>query len=382
MRLLYFTLADFTDEYGGVYKKILSQIFVFRSRGYEVDLIFKRAGLLMLCTDSGQEVVLGHTGGRFTRGLGDTKFLDYMRQKIYDFVYIRYPNTDFFFQSLLKIWHKNGSRIMIEFPTFPYDKELQETFIRRMRLTQDKIHRLYLKKYVNAVATYSMHTEIYGIPALHVINGIDFSKERLRNTPNEMGNDREPIHVIAVSIMHRWHGYDRFLKGMGEYYQRKGMLREIVLHLVGMGSEMVRYHELVSQYGLQTKVLFHGFMKGEELDRLYDQCSIGIETLANHRKDVFLSSSLKSREYMAKGLPMITSCVNDIFQNNCPNFVFMVKADEDAISMDDIILFYHRVYYNHNKQEVARNIRKMAEDLCGLQNSMASVISYIETGDR
>ena len=53
---------------------------------------------------------------------------------------------------------------------------------------------------------------------------------------------------------------------------------------------------------------------GEPLKALLQQSLLGIDVLGGHRKDYPVSSSLKSREYCAYGIPVITSSPIDYFQ--------------------------------------------------------------------
>lgn len=74
------------------------------------------------------------------------------------------------------------------------------------------------------------------------------------------------------------------------------------------------------------------------------------------------ASTLKAREYAAKGLPFITSLKLDIFENE--KFVLHVPADESNIDVNEIVAFYDELYLNKDAQELARNIREKAKSIC------------------
>lgn len=97
------------------------------------------------------------------------------------------------------------------------------------------------------------------IPVFQVPNGFDFDGIKI------VEDDTVPddIHIVIVSSMRHWHGYERMIKGLNEYYNNHGD-RNILLHLVGDGREG-KYQELTEKYSLQDHVIFHGAMHGENL---------------------------------------------------------------------------------------------------------------------
>ena len=68
---------------------------------------------------------------------------------------------------------------------------------------------------VDRIYTYSEDNQIWGIPTICSSNGIDFDLVSIRKVEKK----RESINLIAVAGLAKWHGYDRILRGMGEYYK-------------------------------------------------------------------------------------------------------------------------------------------------------------------
>lgn len=56
--------------------------------------------------------------------------------------------------------------------------------------------------------------------------------------------------MIAVAGLAKWHGYDRILRGMGSIIRRKK--REVQFHIVGEGSPIEEYKELLRNMKLQN----------------------------------------------------------------------------------------------------------------------------------
>ena len=91
--------------------------------------------------------------------------------------------------------------------------------------------------------------------------------------------------------------------------------RKIVLHIVGTGSGQQKLNEMIKEMNLNENVVMHGFKTGTELDAIYNKCHLGLISLATQDKDIYIHSTLKSREYLAKGLPTIATGITDVFVN-------------------------------------------------------------------
>ena len=124
---------------------------------------------------------------------------------------------------------------------------------------------------------------------------MDFDTVPLRKTINN--NSSPTLHLIGVAEVHYWHGYDRLIHGLGEYY-RQYHDKEIYFHIVGgvWKSEMYHsqhapgFHELITHYHIEKQVIFHGQKMGKELDELFDLADFAIGSLARHRMPYILKA--------------------------------------------------------------------------------------------
>lgn len=291
----------------------------------------------------------------------------------FDFIYFRKDNIDYtvykFFKQIKR--HNPACKIIFEIPTYPYDKEVCMSTKDIIFLLKDKWNRRRLRKYVDRVVTFSEDKEIWGIKTIPIYNGIDFSTISER----KIKKDTSTIDVIAVANIAIWHGFDRFLEGMGQYY-REGGKRSIVLHLVGDGMVVEDYKNIVDRYKIKEHVKFYGWKNAEELDEIYDSADIALDVLGGHRKNLFLSSSLKSRESGAKGLPIISSCKIDYLPEDY-KYQLRVSQEDASIDMNDVIEFYDAVYSFESREQVAKNIREYAMTKCDINKTMQPVINYI-----
>jgi hypothetical protein len=163
---------------------------------------------------------------------------------------------------------------------------------------------------------------------------------------------------------------------MGEYYKNGGT-RNIIFHMVGDGMAVPQYHKLVKEYHLEKHVIIYGNKSGAELDEIYKHSFIGLDGLARHRSGNMTNSSLKSREYTAKGIPFVSSVDIDFADKDWP-YVMRVPQDETPIDMNKVIEFYDKVYGNRDCNEVAKEIRSYAESRCDMKVVMQPIIDYIK----
>ena len=62
-------------------------------------------------------------------------------------------------------------------------------------------------------------------------------------------------------------------------------------------------------------VFFHGYKSGEELGKLYDTADAGLVSFGSYKENVERLCTIKTREYLAKGLPVILGGMDDLFEN-------------------------------------------------------------------
>lgn len=375
-KLLYITSWDFTHpEADGVCKKITGQIKAFRKAGFYVDYTFIRNGNTYIRRDD-KEICLG--SNHHLSQYGALRLISIYVKKHNDYcnVYIRYSSSDIFFVSIVKTLHKNNAVSIVEIPTYPYDNECR-SFRDKVVLFVDKMFRMKLRKYITTFTSYSDDASIFGVQSIHTVNGVDMDSI----TPiKPTRRSYDAINLIGVAVFTPSHGYDRLIRSIGEYYTNCGK-RNVVFHLVGYGSISESYELLVKKYNISKHVIFYGKMYGEKLDSLYEQMDIGVCTLALFRDTPgMISSELKSREYAAKGLPIISGGPIDIFYKKTYKYALTVGDDESLININRIAEFYDSVY-SEDRNSVISNIREYADNHCSMDISIRPAIAKFGISD-
>lgn len=292
-------------------------------------------------------------------------------------LYIRKPyciSRDFI--AFLKSWKQvsRDTRIILELPTYPYDAEYS-SLKQKTILIKDKLHRRQLPQYVDRIVNFGNHQKIFGVTSLRAINGIDASSIKERAPSLQPNGD---IHAMCVASFSKWHGIDRAIAGLKQYIAAHPE-RSIHLHLLGDGQSLSDLKAMVSDFELSKYVNFYGMCDSSTIDRVFDKCTLAIECLGIHRKDPsMVSSSLKSREYLAKGIPFVYSGVIDVFRNDPVDFCLQIPADESPVDFEKVVEFHDRLYVKYSEDQLIARIRNYAVENVGIDAAMKSVIDYIK----
>ena len=89
--------------------------------------------------------------------------------------------------------------------------------------------------------------------------------------------------------------------------------------------------------------------------------------------------ALKSRECLAKGMPLITGCAIDVLPEDYP-YARVFPNDESTVKIEEVVAFYQQVRNRvGSKKELADVIRKYAVEHVSMEAVMKPIIAYIES---
>lgn len=289
-------------------------------------------------------------------------------------LYIRYPMADYRFVRFLKRAKESAEIVVcIEVPVYPYQKELKWYSLRTIR---EWIYRKFLHKYVDRVfyiGDATSDTKIFGVDSEKISNGIDFDSYSI----HKRSTSDSTIRLIAVAEFQKSHGYERILKGMAEYKKVKNC-RSVMFYMVGEGDEKKYYESLTEELELKDFVYFLGKLTGNELDEAYDKADIGVEVFGLYKRGIVTSSSLKSREYLARGLPFICGAPNDAIDGKFPYCLFFPN-DSSVVDISKIVEFYDRIYNNSSKaDEISKEIREYGINTVSWEKTMKPVSDFFK----
>lgn len=301
-----------------------------------------------------------------------------LRQIDADIVYIRRENADKYYIDFLNTIKRNDPlrTIIVEIPTYPYFKDVFKGLKNYPKLLKEKWAIPKYKKYIDRFVTYSGDNEIFGVPTIKVRNGICVDNFE----PRKRIESHNTINLLAVATFRKQHGYERIINGLANYYANGGD-RNVILRMVGDGAEKQRYVDLVAKNHLQDHVKFLGKMVGTDLAEQYNIADIALGAMGLYKLGVFSSSALKIREYLAKGLPIVSGCHEDAFEDEPFDYYLEFPNDKSAIDINKIVNFYDRIYLSKSedvKNRMVLDIREYAKRQADYGVVFQNVIHYLE----
>ena len=128
---------------------------------------------------------------------------------------------------------------------------------------------------------------------------------------------------------------------------------------------------------LDKSVTFYGRCDQETMSKVYNRCTIAVASLGLHRIGLRRASTLKTREYLAKGIPFVYSGEIDVIQDDPVDFCFQVPDDDNPIDIAALVEFHDSLYKNSEEAVIGR-VREYAKSHVGMDVAMGTFVSYIK----
>ena len=345
-------IADFDFLYSknsGIAQKVKSMAKAFEKNSVCIDL-FCMEGMYSKFMQNNESIL------DINNNMKDkySSILHRIQNNKYDFIFIRYLISDYFFIEFLKKMKEldKNIKIILEFPTFPYDAEIKNGRI----LNVDKYFREYLNKYVDLGVVYNNVSSAFGIKTFLLGNGIE-TKDKLLLNYKCIENHK--IRMIGIGNISIWHGYDRVILGIDKYIKNKNYDdTDIEFLIIGNGAELGNLINITNKLKLNRYVKFVGYKSGAELQQLYQTADVGIGTLSRSRINMEDGSALKNREYCALGLPFVYSGIDTDFSNKF-KYALRIEDNEESVDVKMVINFVDNIKKN---TDYISEMRKYAEN--------------------
>lgn len=363
MKLLYISIYKSykKNKELGVAKKIELEIKQFRKAGIDIKAVDYRPK------------VVSFAGVQFFSAAKCESVPDLDR---YDAVYIRFASVSLSLIQFIRKYKRQrpNGKVLLEIPTYPYKDEMcsqrGRLYYAATQLGMFALH-FYLDRFVLISSGYA---SLMNVPAINIRNFTDYDAIAVRK-PDE---STDAINIVCVASFNNWHGYDRLIEGLKEYL-RLPEHEKVMLHMVGDLKKVqgIGLSQLVREYGLGQNVIFHGVLTGKKLDAVYDMCDLACGSFGLHRIGLDFASSLKTREYAAKGIPLLVSSGLDMEDSDTERYICHFPPDESPIDFEKLVCFYHTVYDGKDKQDIAYEIRSRFEKYCSADTCFKSVVQFV-----
>ncbi len=209
-----------------------------------------------------------------------------------------------------------------------------------------------------------------------VSNGIDVTGTLFTGFKKFNGQE---LHIIFVaSKFDPWQGLDNLLNGLKKY---KGNVF-IHLNLIGdVSAKDIRTIDEINNDIVNINLL--GKKYGVELDKEFKDSNIAISSLALYRKNMEEACSLKTREYIARGIPFVYS-YNDSDLAGDEVFALKLPVNDTFIDIDEIIKFAIKVSEELHADTKMRDFAKQKLDwtikVAQMETFVKSISSKIKEG--
>jgi len=331
-------LIDYNPyDNSGVIQKIKQQSLQWTQKGYKVYLVSTQT---MSIYDENYKIVFQQNSLNISLGrVGTAIKLFYKAYFIYallhkiefDLIYMRYRLYMPFFKKLLKKY-----TVIMEINS---DDTIEYKLHSRVTDIYNRVTRDLTLKYIDAFVSVSYELKdrftYLDKPVEVIANGIDSREYHLKSSKNNT-----PTLVFIGTPKQSWHGMDKILQ-MAEHFKN---WQFYIIGTEGKDRENIRYF---------------GYLLQKDATKIIEQCDIGIGTLSLYKNGLNEASPLKTRQYLACGLPVIYA-YRDTDIDNDAKFGLRLDNCENNIEYTKIKEF---INYLFNNQELNKEAREFAVNM-------------------
>jgi len=336
MKILYLSDQDLDNE-SGVSQKISMQAKQWLASGHEVSIVSLES-LSFFSADkqrlSPAKITTERAGWKIFIHLVYSSWVlkSVLKDCDFDIVYMRYR----LYSPCMKRALKNRPQI-VEINSDDTAEYKHSSIL--LSLYNRAFRHLFLSKVDGFVCvSHELEKKFLGYkkPTIVIANGIECDAFYFEvSQPN-----LRPALVFIGSPNQSWHGVDNVVK-------MANTLPEFDFHIIGF-------------HGVNTQNLFYyGYLCTEDANKLVAKFNIGLSTLALYKKQMKEASPLKTRQYLAQGLPIIYAYEDTDFKGE-NSFSLQLPNNEtnvlDAIS--EIRDFVNKVYQDEEVRKEARRFSK------------------------
>jgi hypothetical protein len=300
--------------------------------------------------------------------------LKWVRSHPADVILFRYPVSDFF------LWWfvlRCRQRIVFEYNTI----EIRELNLRRSGsfyyqyfYWSERIFGKMVRSYSSGIigvtpeiANYQSRLVGGKIPTTSISNGINV--ERVTQHRDIKFDGSELTIVLLAGSQAQWHGVDILLRSLSNWAGDC----TIKCFLAGQITERQKQHALNL-----PNVTVLASQYGAGLDRLMDQCHVGIGTLGFESSFLTQACPLKVREYWARGIPFIIAYEDaDLINNKEMEPLFLrVEVKDGVIDLKEVVSFAKRLYASDG---IVVRLRELAARQIDYRVKAMQYVSFINS---
>ncbi len=175
--------------------------------------------------------------------------------------------------------------------------------------------------------------------------------------------DSDILNIGMVANFWPWHGLSRILE---EFEIHPELTGKVVLHLVGNikdNGDLKKIKDL-------KNVVYYGAKDKEWLGNFYPKINLGVGSFNMKDQNLIQSSSLKIREYLKEGIPVVQQLIDNSFPEN---FSFILQLD-NSFDLQKVYEFAQKIK-DTSRADVARAARPYIDSKKILQRLREELLS-------
>lgn len=194
-----------------------------------------------------------------------------------------------------------------------------------------------------------------------VANGVNIKDYLFKDDPNNLN----PQLIFVGSPGQSWHGLDK-IKELAE------SLPDCFLHIVGPDN-----NECDKLWGyIPENVYCHGYLSNDDVQNILKTMDVGIGTLALYRKSMNESCSLKMRQYLAQGLPVIGGSKDTDIDDD--ELFYLELPNNSTNIVDNLDKIREFIYFVFGNTKMRRNVRLFAEANLAIESKEKKRVEFIK----
>ena len=118
-------------------------------------------------------------------------------------------------------------------------------------------------------------------------------------------------------------------------------------------------HNIVGEVQEKIFIKHLGYLNKEKVDEIINEVHVALSTMALYNHGLQEASSLKTREYFARGLPFIYAYTDPDLNEEAKEFSLELPNDDSLIDMEKVIEFAEKALGDN---ALPKKMRKYAEE--------------------
>jgi hypothetical protein len=233
----------------------------------------------------------------------------------YNKIIIRYP----LFDPIILLFLKDKKKYIFEHHT----KEIEELYLKRDKryLFEKYLGSMWLRKFggiigvTEEIRKYEIQRSGFEGFSTFCPNSIAIEKNK---KVEGIVWDNELLNIVIVANFRPWHGLKYILNEIAIDKEYKGMYK---LHIIGKINN-ISDENLIKQL---DDVIYYGEKTKSEIEKIYQNIDIGLGVFNAKIKGLNETTSLKVREYLSNGIPVIIGDIDPAFPKDY-KYVKQVKS--------------------------------------------------------